>query len=279
MPININVFTETEACTFIEKYTKTPADEHFKVLAKKMGYLPLALDQAGAYMEINKISFKDYLDLYKNYKLDLFADDDDDKKTVAKTWKISIDKINIPAANELLNLFAYFAPDNISKQWFLSARDILPDELREVAENDLKYNKAIAQLTKYSLITLQNDNISIHRLVQEVIRDNLKPNQSEWLNYCVKILNKLTYFDFSTAESRNLFLTLAPHVDAVTNEINDDYANQEELAKLFSFLAEGYNELADYKQALDWIEKALSIYEKVLGNEHPDTATTYNNIA
>ena len=37
-PINISVFKETEACKFIKKYTKKPADEYFKVLAKKMGY-------------------------------------------------------------------------------------------------------------------------------------------------------------------------------------------------------------------------------------------------
>jgi len=30
---------------------------------------------------------------------------------------------------------------------------------------------------------------------------------------------------------------------------------------------------------LEWYRKALAINEKVLGEEHPDTATTYNNIA
>jgi len=34
------VFTEQEACKFIKKYTHKPADEHFKKLAKIMGYFP-----------------------------------------------------------------------------------------------------------------------------------------------------------------------------------------------------------------------------------------------
>jgi len=35
----------------------------------------------------------------------------------------------------------------------------------------------------------------------------------------------------------------------------------------------------DYSEALKWFKKALAIFENVLGNEHPFTATTYNNIA
>ncbi len=36
---------------------------------------------------------------------------------------------------------------------------------------------------------------------------------------------------------------------------------------------------ADYDRALEWYFKAMAIYKKVLGKEHPSTATTYNNIA
>ena len=37
--------------------------------------------------------------------------------------------------------------------------------------------------------------------------------------------------------------------------------------------------MGDYPQVMAWYEKALVIQEKVLGKEHPDTATTYHNIA
>jgi len=280
VPINISVFTEAEACTFIEKYTKTPADEHFKELAEKMGYLPLALDQAGAYMEINRMTYKDYLDLYNKHNLELLAEeyDDPDKKTVATTWKISFEKINNRASQQLLNLCAFLAPDNIYIQWFKDASDVLPDELRDAAKNDLKYNKAISELTKYSLVTLNDGSISIHRLVQEVIRDSLKNEQAKWRNYCINILNELRYFDFSTVESRNLFLVLSAHIESVTSDIYEN-DRTEKLSNLYFFLGKGFGEFADYVKALEYYQKALSIFEKVLGKEHPSTATTYNNIA
>ena len=280
VPINISVFTEAEACTFIEKYTKTPADEHFKELAEKMGYLPLALDQAGAYMEINRMTYKDYLDLYNKHNLELLAEeyDDPDKKTVATTWKISFEKINNRASQQLLNLCAFLAPDNIYIQWFKDASDVLPDELREATKNDLKYNKAIAELTKYSLVILNEGSISIHRLVQEVIRDSLKNEQDKWRSICINILNELRFFDFSTSESRNLFLVLSAHIESVTNDINKKDTTKEH-SNLYHFLGYGFDDLADYVKALEFYEKALSIREKVLGKEHPSTATTYNNMA
>ncbi len=39
-----------------------------------------------------------------------------------------------------------------------------------------------------------------------------------------------------------------------------------------------YGELGDYDKSLEYYNKALSIRQKVLGEEHPDTATSYNNI-
>ena len=280
-PIDISVFTEKEACDFIEKYTNKPADEHFRELARKMGYLPLALNQAGVYMKIHLKSYQEYLDLYNKYNLQLLKkyDDDPEMKTVATTWQISLEKIDNKASKQLLNLCAFFGPDNVFTKWFQQASSVLPEELREAADDELVYIDVIAELTKYSLVSLNDEGaLSIHRLVQEVIRDSLKKEQSDWRNICIHILNELSYTDFSTAESRSLFLSLAPHVDSVMQGINDEEAT-EEVSLLYHFLGWGFVELADYPFALIYFGKALAICEKVLGKEHPNTKTVINNMA
>lgn len=281
--INIDVFTEAESCEFIEKYTKKKANEYFKELAKKMGYLPLALDQAGAYMVITQKNYKEYLDLYiqKNLKLLTKYPNDLEKETVATTWLISFEKINNPAAKQLLNLCAFFAPENIFTKWFTVKSEVLPNELndlRKVLTDEMDYDYTIAELTNYSLVSRQKSFLSIHRLVQDVIRDNLKQEQAMWRNHCVNILNKLRYFDFSTIEYRAMFSILVPHIDSVTNGINDKDAT-EEVAQLYHFVGYGFKELADYPKSLKYNEKALSIRKNILDKEHPDIATTYNNIA
>ena len=278
--LKLNVFTEKDACDFIKKYTRKPADEHFKELAKEMGYLPLALDQAGEYMKVNGTSYKEYLDLYRDNKLKLLTkyDDHPDKKTVATTWLISFEKIENPASKDLLNLCAFFAHDNILKQWFKKASAVLPESLQAVVSDDLEYNEAIAELTKYSLVNIEEGALSLHRLVQEVIRDSLKKEETQWRNVCIKILNVLCYEDFSSSASRDLFRTLTTHIISVTHGIQDEEATKE-VAELYHFLGRGFYESAFYSQALKWYEKDLIIREKVLGKEHPDTATTYNSMA
>ena len=54
---------------------------------------------------------------------------------------------------------------------------------------------------------------------------------------------------------------------------------QNELDSVQTDIADIYDSQGDYSKALEWYEKALAIKEKVLGKEHPSTATTYNNIA
>jgi len=280
--IDIGVFTEPEACEFIERYTKKQSDEHFRELAKKMGYLPLALSQTGAYMKINKSNYKNYLELYNTYHLNLLTDDDPDRKTIATTWQISFDKINNKAPKQLLNLCAFFAPDNIYKQWFQDASEVLSDELQElrgVLPDNLKYNKIIAELTQYSLVSRNEEGaLSLHRLVQDVIRDSLKEEQSKWRNYCVDIMNELVYYDFPTAESRTLFSILATHIESIINGISDEDTTKE-ISELYYFLGCGFYHLADYSQALKWFDKALFTNKKILGEEHSDTMYVYTFIS
>ena len=52
-----------------------------------------------------------------------------------------------------------------------------------------------------------------------------------------------------------------------------------DLAALMIWIGRYYNDVADYFGALEWYGKALVIRERVLGREHPDTATMYNNVA
>jgi len=281
--IALEVFSPEEATKFLASRTKLPHDEYQDELAKKLGYLSLALEQAGAYIcHTDNCGYKEYLLLLDEYHLELFKDSPDTitKESVHATWNISFKKITNKSSRELLNLCAFFAPDNIRCEWFTAASEVLPESLRGIVSDKREYNKVITQLTQYSLVSCSKDNsLSIHRLVQEVIRDSLNPKQAIWRNYCISIvLNNLRFTGFSTAESRTDFLILAPHMDSATTGISKDDATVE-ISQLYSFLGWGFKELANYHRTLEFYGKALNIREKVLGKEHPDTATTYNNMA
>ncbi|MDR2119136.1 MAG: toll/interleukin-1 receptor domain-containing protein [Tannerellaceae bacterium] len=280
-PLNIDVFSEEEAAEFLTRRTGKPRDAFQDSLAKELGCLALALEQAAAYIcNHADCDYREYLSLLEEYHLDVLKESSDirTQQSVHATWDISIRKIADESAIQLLNLCAFFAPDHIDLSWFRKAGDRLPQPLRDRLPHKLHFNRTKEALTCYSLVNIRNGKLSLHRLLQEVLRERLKEEQSIWINYCIQVLNECVYPDFSTPESRMLFTELASHIHSVTALI-DPEIQTEKLANLYFFLGYGYNEFAEYSQSLEWYGKAQGIQEKVLGTSHPDTAGTYNNIA
>ncbi len=75
--IDITVFTSTEAVLFLKKRTRKSGEGYSDDLAKKLSeslkYLPLALEQAAAYIvETPGVTYQDYIDLYERYGIEIF---------------------------------------------------------------------------------------------------------------------------------------------------------------------------------------------------------------
>src|SRR5205807_1852992 len=87
-----------------------------------LDFFPLALDQAGAYIEETGCDLVDYLQLYQTHRKDLLArrgmQATNYPDSVATTWSLSFQKIEQanPAAAELLRLCAYLSPDTIPEE-------------------------------------------------------------------------------------------------------------------------------------------------------------------
>jgi len=282
----IKEFELEESRSFLQSHTDTEKynEEYADKIASLLGNLPLALEQAAAMIQSDKK--ETYKKFYEELEKEPFGKlekmhPEHGAAPVAATWNMTMQRINSDAAKELLWLCAYFAPDNINNQWFVKAEEVLPKKLK----NDIqtKLNEIEGQLKKYSLVKINNDKISIHRLLQRVIRKTKEDEQEKLVDICVRILNrqplltknKYQEFDFSTAKLRSDFMDIASHVIALTNYSSETY----EIAELHDFLGYGFEEIADYSNSLKHYNKALIIYKNVLGEKHSDTATTYNNIA
>src|SRR5205085_1725773 len=99
----------------------TPEDrEKAEAIVTTLDGLPLALDQAGVYIEETGCSLADYLRLYQTRRKELMdwpssLSSDTPEKTIATTWSLSFQKVEKAnrAAAELLRLCAFLAPDAI----------------------------------------------------------------------------------------------------------------------------------------------------------------------
>jgi hypothetical protein len=79
----------------------TEADQgKAREIAMQLGGLPLALDQAGAYIEETSYGLSDYLELYRNHAPELLRRRGmlpfDYPESVATTWALSFEKIEYP---------------------------------------------------------------------------------------------------------------------------------------------------------------------------------------
>jgi hypothetical protein len=115
----------------------------------EMDFLPLALDQAGAYIEEIGCSLSAYLDLYRMHRKELLQRrsrlSTDYPETVATTWSLSFQKVeqaNVAAA-DLLRLCAFLEPDAIPEDLISEGSAHLSPVLKRVAVDVLKLNSAI----------------------------------------------------------------------------------------------------------------------------------------
>jgi hypothetical protein len=135
-------------------------------LCEALGHLPLAIEQAGAYLAQNCFTTpRAYLQLLTDYPADMYdqaAIGTDSERTIARIWRVSLDRITTaqPIAADLLRTLAWYGPDAI------------PLRLCRSIASPPVVDAALGVLTAYSMITPHSgtSSVSLHRLVQGVAR-------------------------------------------------------------------------------------------------------------
>lgn len=143
-------------------------------IAGELGRLPLALEQAAAYMDRGQMPGGDYLGLLRRRAADLYARGHITARTdtIATLWDISLERISSesPAAVQLLDVCAYLAPEPIPLDLFTAHPGELPEPLASAAADKLAFADAIAVLVDYSMAKRTATGLQLHRLVQATIR-------------------------------------------------------------------------------------------------------------
>jgi tetratricopeptide (TPR) repeat protein len=254
-------------------------------ISRAMDGLPLALDQAGAYIEETGCSLSDYRHLYDTRQAYLLTRRGrlatDHKDAVSTTWSLSFENIqhSSPAAADLLRLLAFLDPDVIQEEIVTKGAASLGSLLQAVAIDPIKLDEAIGALRTYSLVRRNpNRTLTIHRLVQAVLKHSLnKSTQRRWAERAVRAVNlAFPEVDYSTWVQCQQYL---PHTQACALLIEEWNMTFPEAAALLMQAGEYLQQRAEYEQAEPLYQRALSISEKVEGPEHPSTASTLHQLA
>lgn len=103
-PIRLNVLGREEAVAFVGKRIGTGDERAAAALVDALGGLPLALEEAAAYIEATGIGLADYLSLVEERMADLFGLDapadtvEADERRVATIWSVSLDRVRTEAS-------------------------------------------------------------------------------------------------------------------------------------------------------------------------------------
>ena len=254
-------------------------------LVNALDGLPLALDQAGAYIEETGCGLPHYLDLYQTQRKTLLArrskrSTREHPEPVATTWSLSFERIEQanPAAAELLRGCAFLHPDAIPEELLTEVASHVSPALKEMAADPLRFDEAISELLTYSLLRRLPDThvLSIHRLVQAVLTDAMDPStRQRWAAYVVQALAHL--FPFGEVATWEVCQRYLPHAILCADSIEQWGIVSLEAANLLHNAASYLDDRAQYPQAEPLFQRALAIYERVLGPEHPDTIQTLEN--
>lgn len=279
--VDIAVFDEDEAVAFLLHRAGKEDSSGAAELAERLGYLPLALEQAAAYMaNKKKMTFADYLALLDQYGLRVFEHNEeitDYKLPVTATWQISLEKIEMDSARQLLNIIAYFACERIPLSLFIKHAGCLPEPLRSEIQDRLLRDDIVDELTRYSLVksedTADGDSeLSLHRLLQEVILNNI-PDGESYLKCCLRIF--FAACSSKDASERADFNTLIVHVNEVAARAEKQLTDPESRKLLMGVchqIADYFSGQGDYPKALGYLKQTLRVCKALFGRSHRLTA-------
>jgi tetratricopeptide (TPR) repeat protein len=277
-------------------------------IAEELGRLPLALEQAAAYLDISGMPGPQYLELLRTRAADLHQRGTVAARqhiTIATLWDLSLERITArhPAAVQLLDVCAYLAPEPIPLDLFTHPSP-LPPPLSAVAADPLAFADIVAVLADYSLAKRTPAGLQIHRLIQATtcarhptadtrpaaaIPGQEAGSAPKQAHHPLAVTLALLRADAPSEITRApaawpRWAVLLPHVLAATSHLSQhpeqpDPAIMQDASWLLDAAGTYMRVHARPADAKHLLEQALAIDEAAYGPDHPTVAIRLNNLA
>jgi len=273
---------DDEAIEFLIKRTKLADREGAKALAKELGCLPLALEQAGAYIKETGGNFSTYLEQLKNDRVNVLSKSwpTDYPEPVSRTWNISFEKSTeeTPLSANLLSLCSFLAPEPERIPKALLSHGLKYIDQPTPASSQLE--EAIQALVRYSLVTVAPDSLYVHNLMQDVIRYRLPENDKKrWAESAVNLMKDAFPEDhLDNPESWPECALLLPHALAAAGHTEELGVAPEKTGRLLNSCGLYLQTRGEFAEAKSALKRAIEIGKKAYGPDNPTVAIRVNNL-
>jgi hypothetical protein len=251
-------------------------------LAAELGGLPLALEQAAAYIQATGTPLSRYLPLFRARQADLLARGEaaGHRQHTAATLALALARLekDAPAAAGLLRLLAFLAPEPVPLGLLLAGDDAscrMGPETTVVAGpllgDQVALWDAVAALRRYSLVAPAGDGLfQVHRLVQAVTRAQLTAGEaSQWAHAASALVDQAIPKDPRLPAAWAMCAILLPHAQHAFPDTSQG------MARMANYL--GYS--GGYAAGRDLWRRIADARERTLGPEHPDTLSARYGLA
>ncbi|MFB4273946.1 FxSxx-COOH system tetratricopeptide repeat protein [Nonomuraea sp. MTCD27] len=194
--VAVDVFERDESLAFLRKRLERelPRDEAHR-LAEALGDLPLALEQAAALQLMTGMPTEEYIEALEEQTRPLLAlgKATEYPHSMTAAWQLSVQAIEerMPEAATVLRCLAFFGPDPIPRDVFRRGNKVSEaTSMAPILADPLLLNKAIGELNRFALIKVEPSTrtITVHRLIQSLLRDSVSADQRESLRHEVHLL-------------------------------------------------------------------------------------------
>lgn len=331
--IKLCAFSSEDALEYVsQQLNSSDTVEDKDLLLQTLQNFPIALRQATAHINFHRkqeqFTISDFLMAFDSSReeilnSDLFQRDilNEYEQTTLTTWKITIDAIKEcrpdgDLALRILNIISYFDPDHIRRDIFFNLKSNNVNNEQKLDKSEVK--RAVRLLINYSMVDSyeQQSVLSIHRLVQNVIKINLEKvssSESQTLRDGLQALAEfichenfeqcyehgisvsLTAFKFNElARDFNEFAVDflqslykfrkyirsasygAEILQPLTTILGENHPNTLITKKL---ITNSFYQLGKYSEALQMHQEAFEKQKIILGENHPDTVISRSNMA
>ncbi|MEV7194033.1 tetratricopeptide repeat protein [Streptomyces sp. NPDC093510] len=251
-----------------------------RALAEDLGHLPLALEQAGAFIAQTMMTAGEYramLGRFPAEATDAAPEGSDPARTMARIWRITLDVLHErdSRAVDLLRVAAWYAPTGIPRELFAP-----------LTTDPVDLARLLALLANYNMITLGRTTFGVHRLVQTVARTaseedphragslikEARDRAAAWLG------GMLPDDPWDNVAGWPVFRSLSPHAEALLEACGpaEDTGTTMRVLNQVAMYFEGQGEVP---KAVGFLHRSLEAATGIWGAEHLNTLTARNNLA
>ncbi len=305
--LRLDVWRGTEALAYLQARLPQESEAALLALADALGGLPLALEQACAYLANHPMPLADYIERVKQLEPDIARLErepaNDCPNPVLITLMMAYENLSFQA-QALLQLGAYFAAQPVPEYVFTDIPDLLPPLLQNAAPDRFFWRWLVGELERYALcqapVLMQADFLGNngsnqhcmvwHRLTQTAVRLWLGQKNGanagaagagiDGCKHVIMLLSGALPYHTDSPEHWPRCHSLMPHVQrleaffATENVEPQRYAALQ--AQLALYLRYGP---ALLPEALRLTRLAFSIRHSTLGEEYLPTLISMNSLA